>query len=306
MSPPVLRQRVLEVLEANPGVVNLVMLPGVAKHPDGDDVRFDVITAEANRVLAQLRHLEVDRCGSIMIETVETAISAAVARAEGREPTGRDYSPIWEQVDARIRDLGHYPPSWFALLAIAGLIATVGILTNSQILVVGAMIVGPEYGAVVSVALAINQADLPHIRQGVSALVVGFGIAIVASVAFGAVIRGLSLQPEAFSLGVRPVADLINSPNLLSVLVAVLAGIVGAMSLVESRATTLIGVFVSVTTIPAAANVGVSIAFHNWAQVWGSLLQLALNIVLLIATGAVVLFVQRRLWRRWGGQSVPR
>ena len=42
------------------------------------------------------------------------------------------------------------------LLTIAGLIAAVGIFTNSQILIVGAMVVGPEYAAIISVALGID------------------------------------------------------------------------------------------------------------------------------------------------------
>ena len=67
----------------------------------------------------------------------------------------------------------------------------------------------------------------------------------------------------------RPVADLINTPNVFSVIVAVLAGIVGVVSLTEARANALIGVFISVTTIPAAASVGVSIAYSSWGEAVG-------------------------------------
>jgi hypothetical protein len=56
--------------------------------------------------------------------------------------------PVWEEVDARIRSGGDFGPSWYVLLVIAGLIAAVGLLTNSQILIVGAMVVGPEYRAI--------------------------------------------------------------------------------------------------------------------------------------------------------------
>ena len=102
----------------------------------------------------------------------------------------------------------------------------------------------------------------------------------------------------AFTRGIRPVANLINSPNLFSVVVAVLAGIVGVVSLTESRANALIGVFISVTTIPAAASIGVSIAYGSWAEARGSLLQLLLNVVLLIGVGAGGLRAQRAIWRR--------
>ena len=130
------------------------------------------------------------------------------------------------------------------------------------------------------------------------ALVVGFAIAIVAAVVFALVIRVFDLQPRAFEHGVRPVSDLINTPNAYSVIVAVLAGIVGVVSLTEARANALIGVFVSVTTIPAAADIGVSSAFGSWSEARGSFIQLLLNISILIVIGAIGLRVQRLLWER--------
>ena len=115
---------------------------------------------------------------------------------------------------------------------------------------------------------------------------------------FGLSVRGPGKTPAGFLDGIRPVADLINKPNMFSVVVAVLAGIVGVVSLTESRASALIGVFISVTTIPAAASVGVSAAYSSWGEAWGSLLQLLLNVVLLVIVGASGLTAQRAIWRR--------
>ena len=302
VSPSDLTPGLRESLAANDGVVNLVVLEGVAHSPDGDSLQFDVITAEANRVIDELRHL-LDRRGSIVIENIDTSISALAAQAERREPTRANFSPIWEEAEARIRERGTYRAAWFVLLAIAGIIGAVGILTNSQILVVGAMVVGPEYGAMIGVALGIDQRDAVPIRRGLNALVFGFALAIAVTLLFSLVIRAFDLQPRAFELGVRPVSDLINSPNAFSVIVAVLAGIVGVVSLTEARASTLIGVFVSVTTIPAAADVGLSIAFGEWSEAGGAFLQLLVNVVILIVVGAIGLAVQRRIWGRTGWRS---
>jgi uncharacterized membrane protein len=114
---------------------------------------------------------------------------------------------------------------------------------------------------------------------------------------FSLAIRWSGRTPEAFSLGLRPVSSLIDKPNLFSVVVAVLAGIVGVVSLTESRASTLIGVFISVTTIPAAADLALSTAYASWTEAWGSALQLLLNVVVLITMGALVLRLQRIIWR---------
>jgi len=85
---------------------------------------------------------------------------------------------------------------------------------------------------------------------------------------------------------------------VFSVIVAVLAGIVGILSLTESRAATLIGVFISVTTIPAAADIGLSISYASWQEAWGSFLQLLLNVSILIVVGMIMLIVQKRIWDR--------
>jgi uncharacterized hydrophobic protein (TIGR00271 family) len=203
-------------------------------------------------------------------------------------------------VEAKIREGGTYPPSFFILLIIAGLIGACGILTNSQILIVAAMVVGPEYGAIMATALGFNKRDRRAVRRGLTALVAGFALAVVATLLFGLVIRGLGHTPEAYERGVRPVSDLINTPNLFSAIVAVLAGIVGVVSLTESRANALIGVFISVTTIPAAADMGLSAAYGSWAEARGSTFQLLLNVVLLLVVGSAGLWLQHSFWHRLG------
>ena len=283
-------------LAANPGVLNLVVIHGAARNPDGDAVEFDVIAADANEVLAAIRALGVVERGSLILDDVGAELSGRASAAEAHAPRAIRLMPTWEQAEARIRAEGRYPLSWFVLLAIAGLIAAVGIFTNSQILVVGAMVVGPEYSAIISVAFGITDRDRHRRRAGAAALGVGFTIAIVAAFAFSVGVRVLGLAPAQFLLGFRPVSNLINTPNAFSIVVAALAGIVGVVSLVEARTGALIGVFISVTTIPAAADIGVSAAFQNWGEARGSLIQLLLNIAILVAVGAAGLVVQHVVW----------
>jgi uncharacterized hydrophobic protein (TIGR00271 family) len=201
-------------------------------------------------------------------------------------------------VEAVIRGGAVYAPSFYALLTIAGLIGAVGILTNSQILIVGAMVVGPEYNAIIAAALGFSIRERPLARNGLFALLWGFLAAIVMTLLFGLAVKASGDTPAQFLQGVRPVSDLINTPNMFSVIVAILAGLVGVISLTESRANALIGVFISVTTIPAAADVGVSVAYGSWHEAWGSVEQLLLNVVLLIVVGAGGLSTQRLIWRR--------
>ena len=295
-------ERIVALLAAEPGVSNLVVLPGAGRRPEGDAVQCDVASSAANSVLTQLRAVRDERAdgagaGPVAIQVVDAVIGERPDQTATFGIVDRDVAPVWDVVEARIRSGAVYPPSFYVLLAIAGLIGSVGILTNSDILIVGAMVVGPEYNAIISVALGLDRGDGRAVTRGVLALVAGFLAAIILTLAFGAVIRWSGHTPEAFSRGVRPVADLISSPDLFSVVVAVLAGIVGVVSLTEARASALIGVFISVTTIPAAASIGLSIAYTDASRALGSVYQLLLNVVVLIVVGAVVMRLQRIIWR---------
>jgi uncharacterized hydrophobic protein (TIGR00271 family) len=298
VSPADVTVDLVPVLLSDAGVRNLTIAPASVRNPDGDAIQFDLLQGRANEVIARLRAFGLAEQGSISLEPLSALISTPVGGPADRRSRFDDLAPVWEEVETRIRTGGRYPPSWFALLVIAGLIAAVGLFTNSQILIVGAMVVGPEYLAIVALAFGLTRRERTLVVGGAVALMVGFVLAIVAALLFGLIIRGAGLAPAAFSHGIRPVSNLINTPNAFSAIVAVLAGMVGVISLTEARASTLIGVFISVTTIPAAADIGVSAAFGSGQEALGSLEQLLLNITILAAVAAVGIPVQRAFWRR--------
>ena len=304
VSPAALTESLTDRLAAAPGVHNVVARAGAALRPPGDAVEFDVRDAAANPVLAALRELGLDRDAVICVERVDATLTGPASPARGHGALRQEIAPVWEMVEATIHQGEAYAPSFYILLAIAALIGAVGILTNSQILIVGAMVVGPEYNAIMGVALGINARVRTEARDGLLALCGGFLAAIVLTLLFGLAVRGSGKTPAPYLQGVRPVADLINTPNIFSVIVAVLAGLVGVVSLTEARANALIGVFISVTTIPAAASVGISIAYSSWSEAGGSMLQLLLNVVLLIVVGAAGLHTQRAIWR-WRAPHPP-
>ncbi len=298
VSPPDITSTLVPELADEPAVMNLTVLPGAVRSPDGDAVQFDVLHGAANEVIGRLRDLGLEQRGSIVLENVDTSISALADRVTARRGRFQQFTPVWAEVEARITMEGTFPPSWYALLVIAGLIGAVGILTNSQILIVGAMVVGPEYGAIISLAFGVTRRDSARVLHSAAALVIGFTLAVVAALLLSLVIRAASLEPRLYRVGIRPVSDLINTPNWFSFIVAALAGVVGVVSLTEARSATLIGVFISVTTIPAAADIGVSLAFGSGSEAWGSALQLLLNVAVLAVVAMAGLPAQRALWQR--------
>jgi uncharacterized hydrophobic protein (TIGR00271 family) len=278
--------------------MNLTVFRSSVSNPDGDAVHFDVLQDAANEVIARLRHLGVEQRGSIVLENIDAAVSALADGVAAHRLRFQQFTPVWTEVEARIRLGGSYPPSWFGLLVIAGLIGAVGILTNSEILIVGAMVVGPEYGAILSLAFGVTSHDYTRAWRAIAALVMGFTLAVAGAFILALIIRWAGVEPEAYTRGDRPVSHLIDTPNVFSFIVALLAGVVGVLSVTEARSSTLIGVFISVTTIPAASDIGVSMAFGSGGEARGSSLQLLLNVTVLTAVAIVGLPAQRAVWQR--------
>lgn len=280
------------VLLAEVSVHNLVVLPGAAQRPTGDLVQFDVAREAGNAVLALLRDRRLEHTGSIAIERIDMAFSDVAAQAERDAPGDPSEAVIWEEVEARVRDESGLSASIVLMLLIAVAIAAVGILTDSPVLIVGAMVVGPEYGPLASIAMGLHNGRTARVWRGFRTLAVSFPIAIAATWAMTLAIDLAGRTPATYAEGARPLTQFISRPDLFSVIVAVLAGVAGTLALTEAKAGTLIGVLVSITTVPAAANVGVALAHGRGHEAAGALAQLTLNLAAVALVGAVTLRVQ--------------
>src|SRR4051794_41969274 len=107
-------------------------------------------------------------------------------------------------------------------------------------------------------------------RWGNAYFWVGLLLPVLVTGAFALAIRAADLTPAAYRLGLRPVSALIGTPNVFSVVVATLAGIVGGVSLTEARANALIGVVISGAPIPAAGGIRGSPALPGRARAAGA------------------------------------
>src|SRR5215207_2642904 len=142
VAPPALAERVLAVLEAEASVINVIHLPGASRSPSGDVILCDVAREDASVVLAELRDLGLAEQGTIAIETVDTAISTAARAAEHAAAGAPSDAVVWEEVESRTSESAELSGSFLAFMVLATLIAGVGILTDSVILIIGAMVVG--------------------------------------------------------------------------------------------------------------------------------------------------------------------
>jgi uncharacterized hydrophobic protein (TIGR00271 family) len=296
VAPDALAGRVLELLERDPAVVNVVHLHAVATKPLGDVILCDIAREEASVVLSELRTLGVHRDGSIAIEEIDTSISAVAVEAERAAAGSPADAVVWEEVESRTSESAELSVSFVAFMVLATLIAGAGILTDSIILIIGAMVVGPEFGPLAGLAVALVQRRLDLARRSALALAVGFPVAIAVTYVGTLLMRALGPAPE--NLTRHPETLFISDPNWWSVIVALLAGIAGVLSLSTAKSGALIGVLISVTTIPAAANVGVAAAYGDWDEVGGAAGQLVINLAAIVAAGVVTLGLQRVAFTR--------
>lgn len=293
ISPPELTPALVAVLRDQPGATHLVRLPGAALDPPGDVVLADLAREAVTEVVTALRDLAGDRC-TITLETVDTTISTYAEHAEDAAPGRGVDAVVWEEVEARTGEESELSASFLALLVVATLLAAIGVMLDSPVLVVGAMVVGPDFGPVAGLTVAVAERRSELARRSLRALLLGFPAAVLASGLLTLLLRTTVGLPAAYAGEQRPLTAFISRPDGYALLVALLAGVAGVVSLTSAKSAALVGVAVSVTTVPAAADVGVAAAAGNWRECAGAAAQLVVNLVALVAAGAATLAVRRR------------
>ncbi|HOW00301.1 MAG TPA: DUF389 domain-containing protein [Rhodoglobus sp.] len=298
ISPSETTEQVLSYLVAEPAVANLVVHRGAAVDPAGDVVIADVARESANEVLRELKAMGLDRNGSIALDAVGVALSSRGSEAEKAAPGAGDDAVVWEEIEQRTGEESRLSVTFLLFLSIATVIAGIGVLLDQPILIVGAMVVGPEFGPLAALSVGVIRRRPRVIGRSLLALTVGFAVAIVVTVLSTLALNAGGLVTREMLLGARPLTDFIWRPDALSWVIAFLAGIAGILSLTTAKSGALIGVLISVTTVPAAGNVAVAIAYGVPDEAWGSALQLGINLGAIATAGILTLAVQRWLSRR--------
>ncbi|MDQ6527129.1 DUF389 domain-containing protein [Nocardioides sp. LHD-245] len=297
-SPRDLTPAVLDVLRADPAVTSLTCVRGAALIPEGDLVEADVPREAVNEVVDALREMGVPREGSIHVAPVTTWLSQAGLDAERRTPGSSADSVVWADVTQRAYEESELNWTFLTFMSLATLIASIAIVLDSQILVIGAMVLGPEFVPIAALGLALVRRRPSLLRFAARSLVVGFGVAIAATTLAALVARWLGWVTHDMVTAPRPATGFIYTPDKWSFIVAVVAAAAGALSLTSAKVGGLSGVFISVTTIPAAGNVALGLAFGLPDEIRGSILQLLLNVCGMAVAGWLTLTFQQAVWSR--------
>ena len=279
-------------------VANVVVVRGAAVDPVGDMITCDVAPEDASYIVGDLRRMGLVQLGAIDIDEIDSSLSFASDAAERSAKGNSADAVIWENVESRIDNEGMISAGMVALFAFAGVIAAVAILIDSSPIVVGAMALCPDFGPIAAFSIGAVRRNPRHARGGLFALLIGFAAGILASFAAVTLLVISGVAPESFDASGNTLAQTIAAPNIYSVVVAACAGAAGMLSVTLGKSGALVGVAVSITTIPAAADIGLALSYSDWESVEGASLQLGLNIVSLLIAATLMLAFQRRRFDR--------
>jgi uncharacterized hydrophobic protein (TIGR00271 family) len=271
-----------------------IVLSGIAADSGATLITAELDDEAADATIADLTALGMG-AEDLSIARVEVVRPVTLEGIALEMRSSRD-TLVWSEVaDEAIENVG-LRPSYLAYMIVAGVIAAFGVLEHSAILIVGAMAVSPDLLPLTAAAVAIVGRRPMVLGKALGTLLPGLVTTVVT--AWG-VTRALVMSGV-----VRTDADIhsgvvygLAHVSVATVCVALAAGVAGMLSF-ESRASFAVGVAISVTTIPAAAYVGVAAGLAEWEGAGGAVAVLGVNLVMLLVAGAITLSIQTAIERR--------
>ncbi|TWF75061.1 putative hydrophobic protein (TIGR00271 family) [Pseudonocardia hierapolitana] len=209
-------------------------------------------------------------------------------------------SLIWADVLGQARANSRPVARYLVFLVAAGVIAGFGVIEASGILIVGAMAVSPDLLPITAACVGLASRRGRLVLRALATLAIGMGAACLAAGVLSKCLGLLGVLPPGFVVGEAVVAGL-TTINVSTVGVALAAGVAGMLAL-ETRASAAVGVGISITTIPAAAYLGVAAGVGEASKALGALAVLGTNVAVLVAAGTLTLVVQR--WLAADGNAV--
>lgn len=298
ITPPDKTDDVVRLIEKTVGATHLAVLPGAARNPAGDLVLCDVAREAGDELLTKLQELGIEESGSIAVENIDLSLSKRADKAEEEAPGEGADAVLWEHLADATHEESTLSVTYLAFITLATMIAACGVVLDNAILIVGAMAVGPEFGPLAGFCTAIVQRAPRLAWRSLIALLVGFAVAMLVTVGFSYFMDSVHLFSAEQLDAERPNTNFIYRPDWFSFVVAVLAGCAGTLSLTSAKSGALVGVAISVTTVPAAANAAVAFSYAEYKQAWGSTEQLLLNLLGIILAGTLTLLAQKWLWAK--------
>ncbi len=252
---------------------------------------FPLPTNAVEPVLEQLREVGLEREAYTVVISAQTVESERFEALTEKYAEGKSEERIARQeLESHAEELASALPTYVVMTVVSAVIATAGLLLDSPATVVGSMVIAPLIGPAMAAAVGSVIDDTDLFRRGITLQVLGVVLAIVSATLFAAFVEIANLIPPGLDpLSLSEVEERL-APSVLSLAVAIGAGIAGAVSLMTGVSAALVGVMIAVALIPPAATVGIGIAYNEPALAVGSAVLVAVNVLSINLAALVVLW----------------
>lgn len=174
--------------------------------------------------------------------------------------------------------------SFYFLLGLSGIIATLGLFADSVAIIIGAMIIAPLIGPITAIAYSTTVANRRLLRRSFLTLFTGVIFTIFLSFLIALIIGLKTPTPEILAR---------TNPTLIDLVIALAAGAAGAFANTRRRiADALPGVAIAVALVPPLSVVGIGLAFRNGSLAFGASVLFITNLTGIIFSGVVILLLQ--------------
>ena len=281
-----LLERVASTLDQTDGVSHVARVD--ATRPGYSLVSARVRPRSVDTLLDTLQGLGVAG-GDVTLDRIEVVGALSQGRAERTMVWADVLGTAW----LNARPLARY----LAFMVVAGVIASYGVVDNNGILIVGAMAVSPDLLPITAIAVGIvgRQAELAS--RALVTLALGLGAAGLAAAVSTFIQDHLGFIPTGYDVRATGVLTGLTTISNETVVVAFVAGVAGMLAL-ETRASSGVGVAISVTTIPAVGYFGVAVGLRELDKALGALGVLGVNVLMMVAGAVGTLLLQRALLSR--------
>lgn len=176
-----------------------------------------------------------------------------------------------QQLRLELTEEAKLDSTYLILIISSCIIATLGLLSNSVAVIIGAMIIAPLMLPIRSLAFGALEGDIVLFRRGIISVLIGTLLAVVLSYCVG-YLAGIS------TFGSEILAR--SKPNLLDIGIAIVAGGISGYAKVQPKVSgTLAGTAIAVALMPPLCVIGLGLSHNNWLLSLGSLLLYLTNLL---------------------------
>ena len=296
------RQLVVDLLED--AEIEYAMTSETSRSDYSDIVYIPTDVDSVEGILDELRDVGVEREGYMIVSDVETIVSDRFEQQQADDEEDEETNGVAEderisreELQTKARNLSRSTTNYIALTLISAVVATAGLLQDSAAVVVGSMVIAPLIGPAMASCVGTVVSDDALFWEGIRSQILGLAIAVGSATLFAAGYRA-TLAPELELLLIQQVAERAH-PGLLSLAIALGAGVAGALSLTSGADEALVGVMIAVALMPPAAAVGLGIAYLDLTLAVGAGVLVLVNLLSINVAGVAAIWLKRYRPTHW-------